>query len=443
MKIKTLVTANFGMMVAAVLVQQVIVASSSYWLSDFAQNLRLNQFSWVLLGAYLASLLLPYLPGAVAHYYQSLWNFEILENFYDKTLSTFRGKIGLWNHEEFKGQKESLLIKDGPQYLGDLGHYIFDVISISFNAILNILVVVWLLDTEFLIAYLLGLGITFFVLNLQNKTHENMASKVETEKNKITRHLASAWDHWALENAAFLDSWNKSFQVKKLLYKGSLVKLSGKKEFGSVILSITSFLPTLIATIYFAQKNFGSIPDLLNLVILLPRLFMILGHTTSLIYLIRDYSIMKSRAEVITQMSDQELDPQWESRINLEGIKMQGVTDFNLAKKLDETSKGYWTITGSNGSGKSSWLMKLKQELGAKACYLPPKSSLGIDQIETSLSTGQKIKAQIQLALNSGVGILLLDEWDANLDEKNRNEILETLRDVGIRMCVIDIRHRV
>lgn len=62
--------------------------------------------------------------------------------------------------------------------------------------------------------------------------------------------------------------------------------------------------------------------------------------------------------------------------------------------------------------------------------------------LQSSLSTGQKIKEQIKTALNSKVQFLLLDEWDANLDEKNRSEILEVLREFCQSGCVINISHR-
>lgn len=443
MKIKNLLTTNFFLMLSAILLQQVVVASSSYWLAAFAQNLRISFFSWFLLGAYLASLLIPYLPGALSHYYQSLWNFEVLEAFYDRVLVALKGQVGLWNHEAYRLEKESLLVKDGPQFLNDLSFYIFDVFSIALNAIFNILVVIWLLDTEFLAAYFCGLLITVIVLQIQKQKHENLASNSETQKNEITMQLSSAWDHWTLDNQVFLNSWNEIFGNKKLKYKNSIKALSAQKEMGAVLLSIVSFIPTLIVTIHFAARSSSSFPELLNLTVLLPRLFMILGNTTSLIYLIRDFTIMKSRAKVLLGMENKRLDPQWGQRIQERNIQILGDPGLVLSSELKEIKYGYWTVVGANGSGKSSWLMKLKQELGDRACYLPPKSSLGLNQIEKNLSTGQKIKAQINLALNSNVQVLLLDEWDANLDVTNRNEILATLMEFGRKLCVIDIRHRI
>ena len=443
MRIKNLLTTNFSVMLGAILLQQIIVASSSYWLAEFAQKLRVNLFSWSLLVAYLSSLLIPYIPGALSHYFQNLWNFEVLENFYDRVLLSLRGQVGLWNHEPYKLEKESLLIKEGPQYLSDLSYYIFDVLSISFNAIFNIAVVIWLLNTEFLAAYFCGLFITFLVLQFQNQKHEELATNSEIQKNDITKHLSSAWDHWILDNELFLKSWVEIFANKKLKYKSSIKSLSSQKEFGAVILSLVSFIPTFVVTLHFAFRNSGSMSELLNLTVLLPRLFMILGNTTSLIYLLRDFGIMKSRAKVLITMEQNRLDPKWNERIQEGNIQIQGTSVLKPSNKLTHFERGYWTVTGANGSGKSSWLMKLKHELGNSACYLPPKSSLGVNKIENSLSTGQKIKAQISLALQSKVEVLLLDEWDANLDAVNRNEILATLEEVGKRMCVIDIRHRI
>lgn len=445
MSLKLLLTKSFWIMLVAVLVQQLIVASSSFWLASFVTQLKDGQFIWLLLICYLMSLVLPYLPGAVAHHFQTMWSFEVVLRFYNQTLDAFKGRIGAWNHEETRGKKEALLIKDGPEYISDMTSYVYDVLSVSLNAVLNILVIVWLLDLEFLVSYGVGLILTVVVLRLQRNGHEARALSVEKNKNQVTQLLSSAWDHWVINNTSFLNSWQKDFSARHGRYKDSLNQLSWKKEMSAVILSLSSFLPTLFAACIFAYKNMGQTSELLNLIVLLPRLFMILGHTTSLIYLVRDFSIMKSRGEFISQVLNQPWDFNWEGRIqkNKINITNQNCKGVDFDQNVLTEVKGYWTVRGSNGAGKSSWLMRLKEDLGERACYLPPKSHLGSVEIATGLSTGQKIKEQIRLALkHSNISVLLLDEWDANLDESNRQEVLETLKTLGQRLCVIDIRHR-
>ncbi|MET0401248.1 MAG: AAA family ATPase [Cystobacter sp.] len=102
------------------------------------------------------------------------------------------------------------------------------------------------------------------------------------------------------------------------------------------------------------------------------------------------------------------------------------------------------TLLGPNGSGKSTLLLLLKEQLGTQAVYLPPQNTLEFKQGTDSLSTGQRLLASIDELLKEGQArVLLLDEWDANLDSANEKRVSTQLaHGLGQGLLILEVRHR-
>jgi ABC-type phosphate transport system ATPase subunit len=58
-----------------------------------------------------------------------------------------------------------------------------------------------------------------------------------------------------------------------------------------------------------------------------------------------------------------------------------------------------------------------------------------------SLSTGQRMKSYLEDLINSDDQILLLDEWDANLDPFNFKRIEKLIEQISRTKKIIQVRH--
>ena len=56
-------------------------------------------------------------------------------------------------------------------------------------------------------------------------------------------------------------------------------------------------------------------------------------------------------------------------------------------------------------------------------------------------STGEQQMQQIKFAVAQNIKLLLLDEWDANLDKANVQIINEIIQDYAERMLILEVRH--
>jgi ATPase subunit of ABC transporter with duplicated ATPase domains len=135
----------------------------------------------------------------------------------------------------------------------------------------------------------------------------------------------------------------------------------------------------------------------------------------------------------------------------INGASVQFSSFEQLLEALDKLKHGRITIYGKNGTGKTTLTNLLKEELKDNAYYLPTNSRLFFDTtIEASHSTGQRVKACLQeLAQKYFQGenqptipVLILDEWDANLDFKNVESISTILDEFATRCIVVEISHR-
>jgi ABC-type transport system involved in cytochrome bd biosynthesis fused ATPase/permease subunit len=137
-----------------------------------------------------------------------------------------------------------------------------------------------------------------------------------------------------------------------------------------------------------------------------------------------------------------------DSRVNIAKIKIdnEGRTiPFFSTKDLFTAFKkpGRYTITGPNGAGKSSVLKLLKIHLKDEAFYLPAKHQLLFPTDTTQGSSGERTRRQLDEALtDESINILLLDEWDANLDAVNTTFLDEKIRDLTSKKIVIEVRHK-
>lgn len=125
-------------------------------------------------------------------------------------------------------------------------------------------------------------------------------------------------------------------------------------------------------------------------------------------------------------------------------------------------------VRGGNGSSKSTLLAAMKTKLGAKAYYWPTADSLAFafdkprlssqlesladdedglskdyEEQKSGFSSGERQLESLQeISENTNAVVYLLDEWDANLDAKNRSQAESLVEKIAAKALVIEISQR-
>lgn len=426
-------------------IQQVVVASSSYWLIGFTHSLNKGVVAWDWLSLYLLSLLLPYIPGVLALYALKLLEIETLKHFWRFHQAKLASRIDLHSNLELKTSVLAAKVKDGPQLITEAIHFGYELMSIGLNVSLNILAISWLLNPLFLASYLISVVLAALMIWLSDETNSYASSKAEKSKIQLTSVLGRAWDNLVINNQTSRKKWEQEFRLKFTEFKLNSVKSERERQRGTVALTLAAFVPSMVAIFWFVCLHQKQISVVLSLVVLLPRVFMVLNQTGMIVYLIRDMALYRGRMKQISVSLRLPARTDLRERWDLNRIHIKNSTDLQGRELSPDClpPNGWFSVSGSNGVGKSSWLCHLKQRLGEQAFYYPARAELDILDSTEVLSTGQKTVADLKEILErETTSVLLLDEWDAHLDHHWRAEIEQQIRAVSERRLVIDVRHR-
>ncbi len=439
----------------AIVVQQLIVASSIYFLTRSTQSFTDQQKhkAFLFLIAYFFSLVLPFLPGSLSLYFSRKWKVELVKKLFEKYTLSFSGQSRVWINKKSKEEIVSLLntelILTSSRLVESLYSFLNTALNVGFTAIGLTL----FLDTGFLPIYLCSLFLSSVIyrLTIQDITQKELES--QKARSSVSEYLRRSWDPLLLKNRGNFDDWKQSAENSLENYLFSEKKAEKAKIISSISLSISSFLPVLS---YLGWRVFSQISDTQKVFIILvnmPRVFMLMNHTYAILC---DTVELKSIRTLWTRLlsrldSSLHTDDSPFSKINSSLISVatpnSGSIAFEEFMLLPHTKlKGVYTVRGPNGCGKSLSLLKLKEKYAESAYLLPAHHDLFVT-FKSQLSSGQLARQSIEWihknseSLSRNVQILLLDEWNANMDSVNVGNFEKVLLDLSKDFLIVEVRH--
>ena|GEM_PF-4690992 len=423
--------------------QQSLVASSNYWLVRTTTALQENQSFLFWLGIYVASLLLPYLPGAAALVLLQKWSATTQKEITDWAVSGLFGKINLWTSPSHRAQKSPLVVKEAPHWVENTCHWSYALVDSFLNFSLNILALAFLIDTDFLIAFIVGVALSAGLIWTQRKYMAKLSSELEASRADMTHKTQNFWDNILIGNRMNQQAWTKRFDASFAHFGKKLFRMESFSQIVSVALALFSNAPIFIYLFYLIGRPDTSNVEALALIVLLPRIFQIVNSSHFFLWQVTQSSALLARGRYIKeQLGDGEAASSRE-RVRFSQIFVNGKESRGELLLTRAFTQGRFTVTGPNGAGKSSLLMALKEKFHEKAFYLPAQSELVFDGNDVKGSTGEKMVLSLKKIFDSPdrPSILLLDEWDGNLDEGNTRRLDTLLEALAQTLTVVEVRH--
>lgn len=450
---------------AILTVQMLIEASSTFWLVKFMNSISQGHVYVPYLFYYLAALALPYIPGCIALIMKTMWKQEAQRYFINAFVASNRNNIGEWNNKGLREEKLSLLTAEGPAALHALIDYVWDLFTYVLSVALNILALSIVVEPLFALAYGVSVTCVIIVMKLKRRKQRQLTQKALAARVDLFQSLLAAWDNVLLGNNYNFKLWDEktSQRLKRCLQRN--IDLERFDQILAIFSALMTSIPSLIVVTYFIYQYKSDPVQLSAFVVILPLLFMILSYTYQTLTLAFRWGVHRGKLMAIYRAIQASKDnhSMMERKVKWAKIKaslskgplpeMEPSEQVSLATPRPMESYGdlmkqiapfgRLTLRGENGSGKSTALMLVKNALAGKAFFLPTHNELSFASDSNKFSTGESLRKRLTEIFDKvDADVLLLDEWDANLDAENQEILTDLIDKIAEKKCVIEVRHR-
>ena len=433
--------------------QQLVVAASTYFILraiERATNGDMPSATWYISG-FVLSLVLVYLPGSLSMIYLQKWRFTSFASFIER-FATFNFGKTTRGHSSNKLHSESWLTNESATVYEHATTLLYQIYSTLLNSALNILVIAFALDQKILFWYLLAIVALIFSNRLFKSKLSEVSIDAQRSRKTLSTSMLSAWDNIFTGNHHNFSNWQTRFLNNlKDARKGS-ARLEMTRASLSSGAMIVALIIVAIGNGLFFLENLNRLPMVAALFVTLPRQIQIIQSIFSL------YSYSLSWTGTLAQLRELEsiVEPQNSSPDPASFITFTEIAFSRSDEKfehshlkdverfLESRSTGRISIRGKNGAGKSTLLSLLKETYGQRAFLLPTRfMNLNFKRDISQQSDGNRLRDVMnEIEALDGIQLVILDEWDANLDPVNVREVSLAIDRMATRKLVIESRHR-
>ena len=446
----------FVLAVLFVFIQQGTVASSTWFLARVTENTQSPEQILPGLICFLMSLALPYIPGVLAVRQVAKLKNAAQRKILELLRCSIEGKTTLFANKEERERRFVFLQREGEDFVTQSCDAGFDFTQTVLNVVLNIIALVIVVHPALLPAYLLSLALMSGATRLGKSpltkaTREQREARIGFD----AVHL-SAWENLTIGNTANIMRWSSSLNSRFEDLAQKRLRLTTLRETTSLLSTWAAMIPVLLANIWMVTRASSS-AELALLVATLPRQLMVLNHLhivsswSGFFHELRErYQGLTFALSEVSESARKEHD----ARIRFGELKLSAVDEMADATSLEptasaekltswihDTKQGRFRIEGDNGSGKSTLMRALKESLGCEAFYLPAENSALDFPVAGGLSSGQRARSILEGLRLVAPRVLLLDEWDANLDVRQRSALDQLIGQLAERHLVLEVRH--
>ena len=385
---------------------------------------------------YLTCMVLPYCVSYFSDMSREAWLCSALNDFWSSATAIYGSCTNKTDTDNIKG----ILVSQGKETIISFIGYSFHSISALLNFSLSLLVISVVLDYRFALSILVSaLFIAAYKVYI-SKTMEWLSETRNTQGSILTKKLSAIHENYHHGSSINRDSFQSDTRLSAETYLSSRMREARSKYAAMLLTSLFSLLPTtsLVVFLLFSPQIDAAIK--LGIVVNLTRIYHLLASANELVSIIILLPNIKGQLRLLTKFNDNKAP----FKIDTHTIELKdNQTNKPVsANELQSYRNGYLSVIGSNGSGKTTYLKDYQRSSGAlyfnpsyRVCW-PWESELNKEDI----SDGEYTKKCLDWLLNHTQETLLLDEWDAFLDKKNKAELEEKIEPDSKTRLILQVR---
>lgn len=424
--------------------QQILLALSTYYIARAGLALGQSEIDQAMacISIFFLFALLGYVASSIASLFSNRASNAAWEQYVTDTLANSTEHLQLASEKNKKTISQWL----GGEALSTLNYtcaFYVGFISVGLNIVLTLLV--FYLSIGWQITLVMGASLVVslvFVLVLRKRI-EQAAGAMQQRKLDALLSVERTWNAAMFGNRPMRKAGFGELHDKVGGYFGEVNRYALMEQ---VVACFPIIISTAAVLLLLQYSNLFTLATIGALVAVLPRSLQVFGSVHSLSIYLSQFYLVRAKLRNLEGFIHT-LDTYYAMySAPLHGVSIietataACVPPQTLLKVIvgSEIKSGRFTVTGSNGSGKSTFLKVIKQSVPDALLLTPETRFLAFDK---ALSTGQSSIREIEFALASLPSVLMLDEWDANLDEENCRRIDALLDAVSCRVIIIEVRH--
>lgn len=429
-----------------IVIHQVFIAASIYFLTQLINDFQLGKEIFNNLVLYLLCMIFPYFPGLISYVFLQKWINNIHFCYVEEIVkSNIFSPLESMSSEK-KDHIDSIVARNSFSTVSSYLYFIHDFFTLILNSILSLVVVGFLLSEELILGYVLSAFFSFLLILLTYKKIYNLSTLSESKFIDYGVILLKMWDNLSLHNGRNKDEWFSLFYKKSNDYYDVILKTQLIKQIINLSIAFIALMPTSYLVYQILMNDNTQKIIIAAIIVNLTRIFSILSSLNSLLHSCIDFSAMNARLSVLfsfRKFKNSNPNNDFSGR----GVKINNLLverGDDVISMIRNNEKGRFLITGRNGSGKSTLLFFIKNIFLHKSVLVPVMNHNILWGIDTkNLSSGQQAINILKEVKNMNENIILLDEWDANLDTNNKEMIDNMIDEMSKSKIIVEVRHRV
>lgn len=424
--------------------QQVLNAFGTYALAKAGLSFEnREQFTLWILASILLFILSPVINIFIRRT-ESTLSFDAYKLFLSENLFSKSGNSSLWQSKNLKDRFLVSIGSDASDYLGLVLFISMDIYSFVLSIVLGVLTLSFTIDMSLLPAFTCSGILSFLVYRQFSKKVEALYNVDQSARTELVGHLLKSWDNVLLKNSNILQNYQNKFAERISSAQSKAIKSTTGSELLIFSLGLATGLPVLISVCWISWSSFSNTSVLIALLATLPRQLNILGvfrnvfqSLTSLLSVEAKFSVLCEGTIIPARRLEGAI------KTDLITINQTSFADIKeMIGKFEQNPTGRFEVRGANGAGKSTFLLHLNHRLD-NSVYLPTHPDLMIgSETSSTRSSGENLLAHIEALANAKEEIILLDEWDANLDKENLKIVNTRINEIALTKTIVEVRHR-
>ncbi|MCL6326120.1 hypothetical protein [Pectobacterium polaris] len=435
----------FIISVGLVCLQQILVGLSTYFIGQAGGSIGLSPSGALFYtGLFFFSIFIAYVFGSLSLFYRVKLSNSLWQGYYLSTLECISLNHSL-STDENKRMIQLWFSGEALSTFDEVGFEFVEILAIYFNVIFTTIALFIVLGMELAGVIVFCMLFSVIFLFLAKGKIEGLAGNMQNDKITTLHFVSKIWD------SMFYGDRERLFSAQALARDKASIYFKRKESY-KLLEQIISCAPILISipllvglSYYQVSANEVAIGAL---VAVLPRSLQLFQNihaasmsTSQILLLMRKITKLYSFPTTLKGYDYLgNIDSEKLSITDLYNGNEINVQDILGGSFIDRNPNGRILIMGTNGAGKSSLIKYLKSK-HSDALFFGPGIDIDGDTIPGS--TGQKQLHQLESLSGARNRIILLDEWDANLDAVNTSEIDERLNTLSLSNLIIEIRHKV